>query len=113
MKKKLIINILLGILMFVLLIDIYQKIENTEKQNFYYKELTQNLELTQQTEVSDAQIEKALQMIEFDKTKLQKINDGGLLPFKIPILFEVLLILYFVQNSFLNAKLSQKKMDRF
>uniref|UniRef100_UPI0039A55756 hypothetical protein n=1 Tax=Ornithobacterium rhinotracheale TaxID=28251 RepID=UPI0039A55756 len=113
MKKKLIINILLGILMFVLLIDIYQKIENTEKQNFYYKELTQNLELTQQTEVSDAQIEKALQMIEFDKTKLQKINDGGLLPFKIPILFEVLLILYFVQNSFLNAKLRQNKMDRF
>ncbi|MRJ09382.1 hypothetical protein EDL99_11015 [Ornithobacterium rhinotracheale] len=94
MKKKLIINILLGILMFVLLIDIYQKIENTEKQNFYYKELTQNLELTQQTEVSDAQVEKALQMIEFDKAKLQDIKEGGLLPFKIPILFEVLLIVF-------------------
>lgn len=69
--------------------------------------------MTQQTEVSDAQIEKALQMIEFDKTKLQKINDGGLLPFNIPILFEVLLILYFVQNSFLNARLKQNKIDRF
>ncbi|MCK0193105.1 hypothetical protein [Ornithobacterium rhinotracheale] len=100
MNKKLIARILLGILSIVLLIDVTQRVKNAEKQNFYYKELTQNLELTQQTEVSDAQIEKALQMIEFDKTKLQKINDGGLLPFNIPILFEVLLILYFVQNSF-------------
>ncbi|MCK0205912.1 hypothetical protein [Ornithobacterium rhinotracheale] len=113
MNKKLIARILLGILSIVLLIDVTQRVKNAEKQNFYYKELTQNLELTQQTEVSDAQIEKALQMIEFDKTKLQKINDGGLLPFKIPILFEVLLILYFVQNSFLNARLKQNKIDRF
>ncbi|MGP2570669.1 hypothetical protein ACT4R9_08670 [Ornithobacterium rhinotracheale] len=113
MNKKLIARILLGILSIVLLIDVTQRVKNAEKQNFYYKELTQNLELTQQTEVSDAQIEKALQMIEFDKTKLQKINDGGLLPFKIPILFEILLILYFVQNSFLNARLKQNKMDRF
>ncbi|AFL96286.1 hypothetical protein [Ornithobacterium rhinotracheale] len=113
MNKKLIARILLGILSIVLLIDVTQRVKNAEKQNFYYKELTQNLELTQQTEVSDAQIEKALQMIEFDKTKLQKINDGGLLPFNIPILFEVLLILYFVQNSFLNARLKQNKIDRF
>ncbi|MGQ1929316.1 hypothetical protein [Ornithobacterium rhinotracheale] len=113
MNKKLIARILLGISSIVLLIDVTQRVKNAEKQNFYYKELTQNLELTQQTEVSDAQIEKALQMIEFDKTKLQKINDGGLLPFKIPILFEILLILHFVQNSFLNARLKQNKMDRF